>query len=90
MRRSAAVSFVTAIKHHDFASEIFAVSDTLINDADDMVQKGYGWALKELGGKDPQVVYDFVAARVDHMSRTAYRYAIEKFPVDMRKQAMSL
>ena len=91
MRRASAVAFIGGMRGgHDFAADIFEVADALISDQDDMVQKGYGWTLKELSNRQPQIVYDFVVARRDIMPRTAYRYAIEKLPTEMRKSAMSV
>lgn len=67
----------------------FAIADILLLDGDDMVQKGYGWMLKAAGEYHQQAVFDYVMARKHEMPRTALRYAIEKMPADMRKQAMA-
>jgi 3-methyladenine DNA glycosylase AlkD len=54
-----------------------------------MVQKGYGWLLKEASKAHQQQVFDYVMKWKAKMPRTALRYAIEKMPVEMRRQAMS-
>lgn len=90
VRRGAAVSFILSARHGRFIDEVFKISDALLCDTDEMVQKGYGWALKAAGEFAPQRVYDFVAARHDKMPRTAFRYAIEKLPPEMRASAMGL
>lgn len=90
VKRAAAVTFIISARHGRFHDDVFEIADALLTDTDDMVQKGYGWALKAAGESDPKRVFDFVVARVHKMPRTAYRYAIEKLPVDMRKRAMSL
>ncbi|MCL2673513.1 MAG: DNA alkylation repair protein [Alphaproteobacteria bacterium] len=90
VRRAAAVAFIVPARRGKFLGNIFKVSDRLLEDRDDMVQKGYGWALKEASKTHPRQVYGFVVARRAKMPRTAYRYAIEKLPADMRKAAMSL
>jgi len=90
VRRAAAVTFILPARHGKFIDTVFAVADELLTDTDDMVQKGYGWALKAASETQPQAVYDFVTARVKRMPRTAFRYAIEKLPADMRKKAMGL
>jgi 3-methyladenine DNA glycosylase AlkD len=54
-----------------------------------MVQKGYGWLLKEASRKHQQEVFEFVVKHKRVMPRTALRYAIEKMPQDLRKQAMA-
>jgi 3-methyladenine DNA glycosylase AlkD len=57
-------------------------------DKEDLVQKGYGWMLKEISKNDPMVVFEFVMQRKDRMPRTALRYAIEKLSPELRQQAM--
>ena len=66
----------------------YKVAEVLLEDTDDMVQKGYGWMLKEIANKRPREVFDFVMARKDRMPRTALRYAIEKMPAAWKKRAM--
>ncbi|MBN1324678.1 MAG: DNA alkylation repair protein [Alphaproteobacteria bacterium] len=90
VRRAAAVSFIVPARHNKFTDDIFEIAEVLLTDEQDMVQKGYGWALKVVGETDPKCVYDFVTSRADKMPRTAYRYAIEKLPADMKQKAMSL
>jgi len=58
-------------------------------DRDDLVQKGYGWMLKAASEPHRQEVFDFVIARKAVMPRTSLRYAIEKMPAEMKKEAMS-
>ena len=57
-------------------------------DKDDLVQKGYGWMLKEAGNRFPKEVFEHVMKHKREMPRTALRYAIEKLPVELRKEAM--
>lgn len=90
MRRGAAVIFILSARRGRFLDTIFDISDMLIHDTDEMVQKGYGWALKEAGARAPERVYDYIAARRDIMPRKAFRYAIEKFTPHMRAAAMKL
>lgn len=90
LRRGAAVSYIVPARKGLFAETIFAIADALLGDGDDLVQKGYGWALKACGEAYPDRVYDFVAARHAVMPRTAYRYALEKLPSDLRRKAMAL
>ncbi|MCK4632464.1 MAG: DNA alkylation repair protein, partial [candidate division Zixibacteria bacterium] len=46
-RRAAAVSLIVAVRKGELLDEVFRTADILLKDADDMVQKGYGWMLKE-------------------------------------------
>jgi 3-methyladenine DNA glycosylase AlkD len=65
------------------------MSEILLTDKDDMVQKGYGWLLKEASKKHQAEVFDYVMKWKAKMPRTALRYAIEKMPVEMRRRAMA-
>ena len=69
--------------------EVFEISDLLLTDKDDMVQKGYGWLLKEASKKHQAEVFDYVMSWKAMMPRTALRYAIEKMPAEMKKEAMA-
>jgi len=89
VRRGAAVSLVLPARKGEFLEEIFTIADLLLEDPDDLVQKGYGWMLKEASKAHQKEVFSFVMARRRGMPRTALRYAIEKMPADLRRQAMA-
>ncbi|WP_262709632.1 DNA alkylation repair protein [Flaviaesturariibacter aridisoli] len=88
-RRAAAVSLIAPARKGLFLEESFRVADLLLTDADDLVQKGYGWLLKEQGKKNEAALYAFVEARKDRMPRTALRYAIEKMGAADRAKLMA-
>ncbi|MFA5633960.1 MAG: DNA alkylation repair protein [Candidatus Dojkabacteria bacterium] len=88
VRRASSVSLIIPAKKGEFLKDVFEIADLLLNDEDDLVQKGYGWLLKVASEINQKQVYDFVVARKDTMPRTAYRYAIEKMPVSLKKEAM--
>jgi len=88
MRRAAAVSLIVPAKHGMFLEEAIMIADILLTDTDDMVQKGYGWLLKEASRKHQQDVFLYVMKNKRQMPRTALRYAIELMPKDLRAEAM--
>jgi 3-methyladenine DNA glycosylase AlkD len=71
-----------------FLGEAFQISDILMQDGDDLVQKGYGWALKEASKTWQSEVFDYILENRKRMPRTALRYTIEKMPKDLRSKAM--
>ena len=87
-RRAAAVSLVVPARKGLFHKEIFQLAEVLLLDSEDMVQKGYGWMLKEAGNFNQQTVFEFVMKYKAVMPRTALRYAIEKMPKSLKEQAM--
>ncbi|MGB4589645.1 MAG: DNA alkylation repair protein [Clostridiaceae bacterium] len=88
IRRASAVSLIIPAKKGLFKEEIFEIADNLLLDADDLVQKGYGWMLKSLCTKYEDDVYLYVLSKRDIMPRTALRYAIEKMPKAKKQEAM--
>ena len=88
VRRASAVSLIVPARHGKFLPEIFEIAGILLLDKDDMVQKGYGWMLKEASKPYQKEVFDFVMKHKAVMPRTALRYAIEKMPAGLRAMAM--
>ncbi len=88
MRRAAAVSLIIPAKKGRLLPHIIEIAEKLLKDKDDMVQKGYGWMLKEASRMHQEIIFDFVMANKKEMPRTALRYAIEKMPPDLRATAM--
>lgn len=89
MKRGAAVSLIIPARKGMFLTDIFEIAAMLLEDGDDLVQKGYGWMLKAASEYDQQAVFDFVMKHKASMPRTALRYAIEKMPLELKKQAMA-
>ena len=88
LKRASAVTLILPARKGDFLSEVLEISDILLKDKDDLVQKGYGWMLKEASRKHQEEVFEYIMRRKSEMPRTALRYAIEKMPDDLRRKAM--
>ena len=88
VKRAAAVSLIVPARHGKFLDKVFEIADILLLDSDDMVQKGYGWMLKEASRLHQQEVFSYVVKHKKVMPRTALRYAIELMPQSLRKKAM--
>ncbi len=90
LRRAAAVVLIPDLRGAaTFLPLILQVATTLLSDRDDLVQKGYGWALKEAMETRPAETWAFVLAHKAAMSRTALRYAIEKCSPAQKAAAMN-
>jgi 3-methyladenine DNA glycosylase AlkD len=88
LRRASAVTLIIPARQGKFLDDIFEIANILLQDKDDLVQKGYGWMLKEASRRHQQEVYDYVMRNRETMPRTALRYAIEKMPEDLKRIAM--
>jgi 3-methyladenine DNA glycosylase AlkD len=89
VKRAAAVTYIIPARKGMFTDEIFRIANVMLHDPDDMVQKGYGWMLKAYSQYDPANVFSFIMEHKSDMPRTAFRYAIEKMPENLRKKAMA-
>jgi len=90
LRRASAVILIYPNRHENFLPEIFRIADILLLDKDDLVQKGYGWMLKEASKQYEKEVFDYVMRHKEVMPRTALRYALEKMPKGMKQKAMKV
>ena len=88
LRRASAVSLIVPAKKGRFLADAFEICDTLLLDGDDLVQKGYGWLLKEESRLHQREVFDYVVQNRKVMPRTALRYAVELMPKELKAEAM--
>ncbi len=88
LKRASAVSLIIPAKRGEYLKEAFEIADQLLEDKDDMVQKGYGWLLKDESITKQKEVFDYVMKNKKKMPRTALRYAIERMPKELKVEAM--
>jgi 3-methyladenine DNA glycosylase AlkD len=82
-RRIAVMATFHHIKQGDF-SETLHLAGLLLHDTEDLIHKAVGWMLREIGKRDRATEEGFLRERYRAMPRTMLRYAIEKFPEDLR------
>ena len=87
-RRIAIVATQHFIARHDHA-ETLALSEVLLGDRHDLIQKATGWMLREVGKRDRAALEGFLQAHHLAMPRTMLRYAIERFPEARRRQYLA-
>lgn len=83
-KRIAILSTFTFIRNDHFDTT-FLISEILLNDSHDLIHKGVGWMLREVGNQNLREEEKFLKKRYKKMPRTMLRYAIEKFPEKGRK-----
>ena len=89
MRRAAAIVLIPSIWHNKYKdTNPLRISDILMTDEHDLVRKGYGWMLKVLSTKEPELVFDYLLKNKAVMPRVSYRYALEKMDADKKRILM--
>lgn len=83
-RRAACVTLVIPVRRRAVGpAAVFAVTDHLMEDRDDMVQKGAGWALRDLLVLHPAEVVEYLQ-RWPNAGRILVRYVMEKASLEVR------
>jgi len=88
-RRTAIVSTLYFIGKND-VSDAFKLAEILVNDDEDLIHKGTGWALRYAGDKDSQLLLNFLDKHAATMPRTLLRYATEHLDKVQREHYLSL
>jgi 3-methyladenine DNA glycosylase AlkD len=89
VRRASAVSLILPARSGNNLADVLQISQELLHDSDDMVQKGCGWLLKEASKKHQPEIIAYVEMHKKTMPRTMLRYVIEHMPADIKKQLMA-
>ncbi|HEV2115498.1 MAG TPA: DNA alkylation repair protein [Terriglobales bacterium] len=88
-RRAAAVVLIRGARKEMFEREIRRVSDQLLRDKDEMVQKGLGWLLREWAKKTPARALPYLLRIRARASRLVLRTACEKLSAPQRAQVLA-
>jgi len=86
LQRISIIATLTFIRKKRF-DKTFEVAKILLNHRHDLIHKAVGWMLREVGKMDYNAEYQFLMEenRYQKMPRTMLRYAIEKFPENIRQ-----
>lgn len=87
-RRIAIVSTLTLIKQGE-TKDTFRIAEQLLGDKHDLIRKAVGWALREAGKVSRPKLLKFLRRHYASIPRTTFRYAIERFALEERKQMLA-
>lgn len=88
-RRIAVMATFRFIKAGDF-KDTFHFAEQLLSDQHDLIHKAVGWMLREIGKRDQSAERLWLDKHYSKMPRTMLRYAIEKFPPELRQSYMKI
>lgn len=88
-RRAACVALIRGTRVKMFFPEIKKLSDSLLNDEDDMVQKGLGWLLRETAKFDANRTVPYLMKIRARAPRLVLRTACETLPPVVRKRILA-
>jgi 3-methyladenine DNA glycosylase AlkD len=88
-RRAACVALIQGTRRKMFFPEIVKLSNLLLNDEDDMVQKGLGWLLRETAKADPKRTVPYLMKIRAESPRLVLRTACETLPLATRKRVLA-
>lgn len=87
-RRAACVALIRGTRAKMFFPEIVNLSDKLLSDEDDMVQKGLGWLLRETAKFDAKRMVPYLMKIRGHAPRLVLRTACETLPLATQKRVL--
>ena len=87
-RRAACVALIRGARAKIFFPEITKLSDSLLADQDDMVQKGLGWLLRETAKFDAKRTVPYLMKIRRSAPRLVLRTACETLPAGIRKRIL--
>ncbi|MGH9499698.1 MAG: DNA alkylation repair protein [Terriglobales bacterium] len=89
LRRAACVALIRGARQKRFFLEIKRLTALLLDDQDDMVQKGLGWLLRETAKFDAKRTVPYLMSIRGRTPRLVLRTACETLPVRERKMILA-
>ena len=88
-RRAVCVALIRGARAKKFFPEIVRLSNLLLSDQDDMVQKGLGWLLRETAKFNARRTVPYLLKIRDRAPRLVLRTACETLPAKVRKRVLT-
>jgi 3-methyladenine DNA glycosylase AlkD len=88
-RRAACVALIRGTRAKIFFPEVVKLSNALLDDEDDMVQKGLGWLLRETAKFDAKRTVPYLMKIRARAPRLVLRTACETLPATTKKRVLA-
>jgi len=88
-RRAACIALIQGARHKMFFADIKRLSNLLLSDEDDMVQKGLGWLLRETAKADAKGTVPYLMRIRERAPRLVLRTACETLPADTKTKILA-
>lgn len=89
-KRVSIISTFYFLSYDDNPIDTYKLAEILVFEKHDLLQKAVGWALREMGKKDGQLLRQFLNKYAATMPRTALRYSLEKLSLPEKSKYMNL
>jgi 3-methyladenine DNA glycosylase AlkD len=87
-RRAACVALIRGTRAKMFFKEVKKLSDSVLADQDDMVQKGLGWLLRETAKYDARRTVPYLMKIRERAPRLVLRRACETLPPTLKRKVL--
>jgi len=87
-RRAACVSLIRGLRSGMFLDDAATLSDSLLEDKDDMVQKGLGWMLREMAKYNRDDAVPYLMRIRERAPRLVLRTACETLPPELKAEIL--
>ncbi len=89
VRRAALLSQLRPATRRGELERFFGYADALLDEREFFIAKAIGWVLREVGKRDPDAVYTWLAPRIERAGAVTMREAVKPLPAERREALLA-